>query len=69
MEIFHLVGGPRLGERSAGKVFPNGIGVDLQWGTQDRSEEFATRDDDVLILNLSWQFGAPPRRATITGAE
>ena len=44
----------------AGKTFRNGVSIDLQWGTEDRTEDIATGDDDVLIINLSWQFGAPP---------
>ena len=44
----------------AGKAFPNGMSIDLQYGTQDRVEQGAARDDDVLLLTLSWQFGDPP---------
>jgi hypothetical protein len=44
-----------------GKAFPNGLGVDLRWGTRRRFENFAKRDDEVLLLNFSWQFGSPPR--------
>ena len=44
-----------------GKAFPNGLGVDLRWGTRRRFENFAERDDEVLLLNVSWQFGSPPR--------
>ena len=45
----------------AGKFFSNGLAVDLQWGLQRRYEKYATRDDEILLLNISWQFGAPPR--------
>lgn len=44
----------------AGIATANGIGIDVQWGTQDRVDQAAQRDDDVLLVTLSWQFGAPP---------
>jgi hypothetical protein len=44
----------------AGKSFANGLAVELQWGTQDRADKGAARDDDVLALSLSWQFGKAP---------
>lgn len=45
----------------AGKFFRNGLAFDVQWGYQRRYEKYATRDDEVLLFNLSWQFGSPPR--------
>lgn len=44
-----------------GKSFRNGLGVDLRWGTRRRYSGFAERDDEILLLGVSWQFGAPPR--------
>lgn len=44
----------------AGKAFTNGLAMEVSWGTQDRVEQGAVRDDDILVFSLSWQFGAPP---------
>ena len=44
----------------AGKSFTNGLAVELQWGSQDRVDEGSARDDEVLVLSFSWQFGQPP---------
>ena len=43
-----------------GKAFRNGMSVYLEWGTQDRGERSASRDDEVLLVNFAWQFGDPP---------
>ncbi len=43
-----------------GKAFRNGMSVYLEWGTQDRGERIASRDDEVLLVNFAWQFGDPP---------
>jgi hypothetical protein len=32
----------------------------VEWGTEDRGERVASRDDEVLILNVAWQFGDSP---------
>ena len=44
-----------------GKTFPNGVGIDLRWSNKRRFENFAKRDDKIFLLNVSWQFGSPPR--------
>jgi hypothetical protein len=44
----------------AGKAFTNGMAMEVSWGSQDRVEKGAVRDDEILVFNLSWQFGAPP---------
>jgi hypothetical protein len=44
----------------AGKSFTNGLAVEVAWGSKDRVDEGSARDDDVLVLSLSWQFGQPP---------
>lgn len=44
-----------------GKSFANGIGIDLRFGNKKRFERYADRDDRVLFLNLSWQFGQATR--------
>jgi hypothetical protein len=43
-----------------GKSFTNGLAVEIQWGSQDRVDEGSARDDDVLVLSFSWQFGQAP---------
>ncbi|MEH6605466.1 MAG: hypothetical protein V7711_07795 [Pseudomonadales bacterium] len=43
-----------------GKSFRNGLGLELHWGTQNRIESFADRDDDILLFSVNWQFGRPP---------
>jgi hypothetical protein len=43
-----------------GKAFRNGLTMYLEWGTEDRGERVASRDDEVLILNVAWQFGDSP---------
>jgi hypothetical protein len=47
--------------RNARKTFSNGLGLHLQWGDKRRYENYADADDEVLLFNLSWQFGLPPR--------
>jgi hypothetical protein len=44
----------------AGKAFTNGMAMEVSWGSQDRVEQGAVRDDEILAFSLSWQFGAPP---------
>jgi hypothetical protein len=44
-----------------GKTFSNGLGLHLQWGDKRRYENYANADDEILLFNLSWQFGPPPR--------
>ncbi len=43
-----------------GKAFANGLAVEASWGSQDRVDRGALRDDKLLVLSLSWQFGSPP---------
>lgn len=44
-----------------GKTFSNGLSLHLQWGDKRRYENYADADDEVLLFNLSWQFGLPTR--------
>ncbi len=46
-----------------GKVFASGFGIDLGWSRTDRLQPRGVRDDEILTLNLSYQFGRPPRTA------
>jgi hypothetical protein len=44
-----------------GKSFANSIGFDIHYGDRRRFERYPERDDQVLFLNLSWQFGQATR--------
>jgi hypothetical protein len=44
-----------------GKSFANGFGFDIDYGDRRRFERYTERDDQVLFLNLSWQFGQATR--------
>jgi hypothetical protein len=45
----------------AGKVWSTGWGIDFSWSSTDRFEPQGVRDDQVLLLTLSYQFGEPPK--------
>jgi hypothetical protein len=44
-----------------GKMWRNGIGASLEYGSRDRIDPAARRDDYTTFLNLYYQFGRAPR--------
>ena len=44
-----------------GKVWANGWGLDARWTKSDRLQPRGARDDTILVLSVSYQFGQPPR--------
>ena len=49
----------------AGKAWSNGVAIDLRWTRLDRIDPAALRDDELVFLGISYQFGAPPRGSTL----
>ena len=47
----------------AGKVWSSGWGIDFTWSSTDRLEPRGVRDDQLLLLTLSYQFGEPTRHS------
>jgi len=45
------------GSLTIGKMFRNGLGLSLDYGTQDRVGPVSTPDDAQLVINFYYQFG------------